>query len=64
MKKQIDFLKKDKKVLNDFESKIFLIGKQRQGKGLKKSTPKQMHQRLSIASAKVKAGNTSEDLLN
>ena len=30
--------------------------------GLKKLTPKQMHQRLSIALTQVKAGNTSENL--
>ena len=34
------------------------------GKGLKMSTPKQMVQRLPIALAKVKAGNTSENLLD
>ena len=32
--------------------------------GLKILTPKQMLQRLSIALAQVKAGNTSENLLN
>ena len=34
------------------------------GKGLKIWTPKQMLQRLSIALAQVKAGNTSKNLLN
>ena len=34
------------------------------GKGLKIFTPKQMLQRLPIASAQVKAGNNSERLLN
>ena len=34
------------------------------GKGLKILTPKQMHPRLSIALAKVKAGNTSKKLSN
>ena len=34
------------------------------GKGLKKLTPKQIFQRLPIALAQVKAGNTSENLLN
>ena len=34
------------------------------GEGLKILTAKQMHQRLSIAIPKVKAGNSSEDLLN
>ena len=45
------------------ESGIFPI-KTRKGKGLKILTPKQMLQRLSIALAQVKAGNTSENLLN
>ena len=35
-----------------------------QGEGLKILTPKQMLQRLSIALAQVKAGNTFENLLN
>ena len=34
------------------------------GEGLKISTPKQMVQRLPIALAQVKAGNTSKSLLN
>ena len=34
------------------------------GKGLKILTPKQMLQRLPIALAQVKAGKTSENLLN
>ena len=34
------------------------------GEGLKILTPKQMLQRLPIALAQVKAGNTSESLLN
>ena len=34
------------------------------GTGLKILTPKQMLQRLPIALAQVKAGNTSENLLN
>ena len=34
------------------------------GKGIKILTPKQMLQRLPIASAQVKAGNNSENLLN
>ena len=34
------------------------------GKGLKILTPTQMFQRLPIAFAQVKAGNTSEKLLN
>ena len=38
--------------------------KTKYGEGLKILTPKQMLQRLPIALAQVKAGNTSEDLLN
>ena len=38
--------------------------KTKYGEGLKMSTPKQMVQRLPIALAKVKAGNTSKSLLN
>ena len=38
--------------------------KAKYGKGLKILTPKQMLQRLPIALAQVKTGNTSENLLN
>ena len=38
--------------------------KAKHGKGLKILTPEQMLQRLPIAVAQVKAGNTSENLLN
>ena len=38
--------------------------KTKYGEALKILTPKQMLQRLPIALAKVKAGNTSENLLN
>ena len=38
--------------------------RKKNGKGLKILTPKQMLQRLPIALAQVKAGNTSENLLN
>ena len=38
--------------------------KAKQGKGLKILRSKQILQRLSIALAQVKAGNTSENLLN
>ena len=51
--KAIRSLKGKQKVLNSFKSKIFLIGKQTQGKGIKILTPKQMLQRLSIALAQV-----------
>ena len=57
-------LKGRQKVINGFESKIFPIGKQeKQWKGIK-ITPKQMLQSLLIALAQVKAGDTSENLLN
>ena len=49
--------------LNAFKSEIFPL-KSSQGKGLKILTPKQMLQRLSIALAQVKVGNTSENVLN
>ena len=49
-------------ILNAFRSGIFLI--KTQGKGLGILTPKQMLQRLPIALVQVKAGNTSENLLN
>ena len=74
---------KKEKVLNAFESGMFLKGKQRKRlarisdciakvsdrkffshKQLKILTSKQMPERLSIALAQIKAGNTSEDLLN
>ena len=50
-------------ILNAFRSGIFLI-KQTKGKGLKILTPKQKLQRLPIALAQVKVGNTSENVLN
>ena len=57
------------KVLNGFNSKIFLIKSEDSGllnnnqSKLKILTPKQMLQRLQIALAQVKAGNISENLL-
>ena len=44
--------------------KIHDFHNQQQGKGLKILTPRQMLQRLPIALAQVKAGNTSENVLN
>ena len=38
--------------------------KEKRGKGLKISTPKQMLQRLPVALAHVKVGNISKNLLN
>ena len=53
------------KLFNDYFS-IASEAKQKAkyGKGFKILTPKQMPQRLPIALAQVKAGNTSENLLN
>ena len=60
------------RVLNAFDSKIFPMKIEGTGfsdkvsdhSNLKILTPKQMLQRLPIALAEVKAGNTSENLLN
>ena len=49
--------------LNAFESGIFPL-KEKKGKGLKILTPKQMLKRLPVAMAQVRAGNTSENVLN
>ena len=49
---------------NAFRNGIFPIKEKKNGKGPKILTPKQMLQRLPIALAQVKAGNTSENLLN
>ena len=50
---------------NAFRNGIFWNKrKKKNGKGLKILTPKQILQRLPIALAQVKAGNTSENLLN
>ena len=48
----------------DIVEKIHDFNNQQQGKGLKILTPRQMLQRLPIALAQVKAGNTSENVLN
>ena len=50
-------------ILNTFRSGTFPM-KEKQGKGLKIITPKEILQRLLIAIAQVKAGNTSENLSN
>ena len=58
------------KILDAFESKIFLTKSKGAGifnpnhSKLKKVTPKQMLQRLPVALAQVKAGNNLESLLN
>ena len=50
-------------IINAFRSRVFSV-KQIKGKGLTILTPKEMYQRLPIALAQVKAGNTSKNLLN
>ena len=65
-----NFFEGREKILDAFESKIFLT--KSKGSGIlnldhsrpKVLTPKQMLQRLPIALAQVKAGNNSESLLN
>ena len=53
------------KFVEDYGSMIFETKrKATEGKGLKILTPKQMLQRLAIAFAQLKAGNSSENLLN
>ena len=52
-----------KSIPNAFRNGIFPM-KEKQGKRLKLLTPKQMLQRLPIALAQVKAGNTFENFLN
>ena len=60
----VNALQEDRElILNAFRSGIFPM-KEKQGKGLKMLTPKQMLQRLPIALAQVKGGITSENLLN
>ena len=54
-----NFFEGRQKILDAFESKIFLTKSE-----LKILTPKQMFQRLPIALAQVKAGNNLERLLN
>ena len=63
MKKAYALYEGQESTLNAFKSGIFPI-KATKGEGLKILTPKQMLQRLPIALALVKAGNTSKDLLN
>ena len=56
------------KTINSFRDYFIFLSqakyKAKHGKGLKILTPKQMLQRLPIAIAQVKAGNTSENLLD
>ena len=48
----------------DIVKRILNFNNQEKSNGLKIVTPKQMIQRLPIAFARVKVGNTSENLLN
>ena len=53
------------KLFNDYSSVVSEVKyKSIHGEGLKILTPKQILQRLSIALTQVRAGNTSENLLN
>ena len=53
------------KFFNNYSKIVFETKyKTKYGEGLKTLTPKQMLQRLPIALTQVKAGNTSENLLN
>ena len=61
--KEIPESENPKKVV-DIVEKILDFNKQKKGKGIKILTLKQMLQRLPIALAQVKAGKTSENLLN
>ena len=63
MKKTIPENESPDKLINIAE-KILEFKKQQKGLGLKILTPKQMLQRLVIALARGKAGNTYENLLN
>ena len=63
IKKEIPENENPSKVV-DIGEKILDFNKQQNGKGIKILTLKQMLQRLAIALAQVKAGNTSENLLN
>ena len=60
IRKEIPENENSKKVVNIVE-KILDFNKQQKGKGVKILTPKQMLQRLPIALAQVKPGNTSEN---
>ena len=70
IKNLYNFWEGKEKVLNAFESKIFLTKSKGVGilnpdhSKLKVLTPKQMLQRLPVALAQVKAGNNSESLFN
>ena len=52
------------KKLDNIVEKVLDFNKRQKGKELKMLIPKKMLQRLSIALAQVKAGNTSGNLVN
>ena len=58
----INLFRDDIDILSD--ANYYAKQNETKGKGLKILTPKQMLQRFPIGSAQVKAGNTSESLLN
>ena len=70
LKNLYKFFEAREKVLNKFDSRIFLLKSKGSGISntdrykLKILTPKQIIQRLPIALAQIKAGNNSENLLN
>ena len=68
LKTCIVFFEGNERILNAFDSKIFPTKIEGTGVSdhynLKILTPKQMLQRLAITLAQVKAGDTSENLLN
>ena len=63
-----NFYTAQEKVIELFREYSFLLSeawcREKFGKGLKILTPKQILQRLPTALAQLKAGNTSENLLN
>ena len=63
IRKEIPEMENPNKIV-DFVEKLIDFNKQRKVKGIKILTPEQMLQRLPIALSQVKAGNTSENLLN
>ena len=62
-KKRISKNEDPEKIISIVE-KIIDLNKQQKSRELKLLNPKQILQRLPIAFAQVKAGNTSENLLN
>ena len=68
LKTYVIFFDDRERVLNAFDSKTFPQKKQRyrfsDHSSFKMLTPKQMLERLPIALAQVKTGNTSESVLN